>query len=92
MVIDDTMIAFGNFHSYHNYFHLYAISEIITLSLLEIDFRQLTTVKQINCAGLPLNNSCTLARIRISGVAVEVQYTYFVHIQIESFFLYRGTF
>ena len=53
MVIDDTMIAFGNFHSYHNYFHRYAIFEIITLSLLEIGFRQLTIVKQINCAGLP---------------------------------------
>ena len=33
--------------------------EIITPSLLEIDFRQLTIVKQIICAGLPLNNSGT---------------------------------
>ena len=30
MVIDDTMIAFGNLHSYHNYVHRYAILEIIT--------------------------------------------------------------
>ena len=30
MVIDDTMIAFGNLHSYDNYFHCYAIFEIIT--------------------------------------------------------------
>ena len=30
MVIDDTMIAFGNLHGYDNYFHCYAIFEIIT--------------------------------------------------------------
>ena len=40
-MIDDTMIAFGNFHSYHNYFYRHAIFEFITPSILEIDFRQL---------------------------------------------------
>ena len=91
-MIDDTMIAFGNFHSYHNYFHRHAIFEFITPSLLEIDFRQLRQSNRSIATDYPVNNSCTLARIRISGVAVEVQYTYFVHVSIVSFFRTEGPF